>query len=56
MDRPNEAGAADITDVPTVEGWLSLAGVLDLGRRRVVGWARGASLATSLPMAACKMA
>jgi len=31
--------AADITYVPTREGWLYLAVVLDLASRRVVGWA-----------------
>ncbi len=50
VERSNEVWAADITDVPTGEGWLYLAGVLDLGSRRVVGWAMGESLETSLPM------
>ena len=54
--RSNEVWAADITYVPTDEGWLYLAGVLDLGSRRLVGWAMGASLETSLPMAALQMA
>ena len=54
--RPNEAWAADITYVPTDEGWLYLAGVLDLGSRRLVGWAMGESLETSLPMEALRMA
>ena len=54
--RPNEVWAADITYVPTSEGWLYLAGVLDLGSRRVVGWAMGESLETSLPMDALRMA
>ena len=56
MERPNEVWAADITYVPTSEGWLYLAGVLDLGSRRVVGWAMGESLETSLPMDALRMA
>ncbi|MHB0948870.1 MAG: IS3 family transposase [Gemmatimonadaceae bacterium] len=30
---------SDITYVPTQEGWLYLAAVLDAGSRRVVGWA-----------------
>ena len=51
VERPNEVWAADITYVPTGEGWLYLAGVLDLGSRRVVGWAMGESLDTSPPMA-----
>ena len=56
VERPNEVWAADITYVPTDEGWLYLAGVLDLGSRRVVGWAMGESLETSLPMDALQMA
>ena len=54
--RPNEVWAADITYVPTDEGWLYLAGILDLGSRRLVGWAMGESLETSLPMDALRMA
>jgi putative transposase len=34
----NEAWVADLTYIPTDEGWLYLACVLDLGSRRVVGW------------------
>ena len=56
VERPDEVWAADITYVPTDEGWLYLAGVLDLGSRRVVGWAMGESLDTSLPMDALRMA
>ena len=33
-----------------------MAGVLDLGRRRLVGWAMGESLETSLPVDALRMA
>jgi transposase InsO family protein len=35
---PNEAWVADITYIPTREGWLYLAAVEDLYSRRVVGW------------------
>jgi transposase InsO family protein len=42
--------------VPTDEGWLYVAGVLDRGPRRCLGWAMGESLATSLPLAALNMA
>ena len=56
VKRPNEVWASDITYVPTDEGWLYLAGVLDLGSRRLVGWAMGESLETSLPMDALRMA
>lgn len=37
--EPNRVWAADITYVPTRQGWLYLAVVLDLFSRRVVGWA-----------------
>nr|WP_176026274.1 IS3 family transposase [Robbsia andropogonis] len=34
----NQAWVADITFLPTGEGWLYLAAILDLGSRRIVGW------------------
>ena len=37
--KPNEAWAGDITFIPTQEGWLYLAVVLDLCSRRIIGWA-----------------
>ena len=57
----NERGAqhvwvADITFVPTGEGWLYLAVVLDLHSRRVVGWAMHTSLEWSLVGDALTMA
>src|SRR5262245_59622817 len=36
--RPDELWLADITYLPTREGWLFLAVVLDAFSRRVVGW------------------
>jgi transposase InsO family protein len=42
--------------VETGEGWLCLAGVLDLYSHRLIGWAMGSSLATALPLAALHMA
>lgn len=53
---PDRVWVADITHIATTEGWLYLAGILDLYSRRVVGWAMGASLATELPAAALRMA
>jgi len=35
---PNRKWAGDITYIPTDEGWLYLAGVIDLYSRRLVGW------------------
>jgi transposase InsO family protein len=54
--KPDEVWVTDITYVETGEGWLYLAGVLDLYSRRLVGWAMGPSLATALPLAALHMA
>ena len=48
--------AADITYLPTREGWLYLAVVLDLATRRVVGWALRTSLHQDLTLAALEMA
>jgi putative transposase len=53
--RSNQAWAVDITYVPTQEGWLYLAGVLDLYSRKLVGWAMADHLETSLPLAALQM-
>lgn len=47
---------SDITYVPTREGWLYLAVVLDLHSRRVVGWAAGASLDQELALTALRRA
>lgn len=46
--RPNEKWVADVTYVPTREGWLLLAVVLDLFSRRVVGWSMGERLTSEL--------
>jgi Transposase and inactivated derivatives len=47
---------ADITYIPTREGWLYLAVVLDLASRRVVGWALRTRLEQALALAALEMA
>lgn len=36
--QPNEKWVADITCIPTAEGWLYLAGIQDVFSRRIVGW------------------
>jgi putative transposase len=41
VDQPNRVWVGDITFIPTREGWLYLAVLLDLYSRRVVGWAMG---------------
>ncbi len=52
----NRTWAADITYLPTREGWLYLAVILDLASRRVVGWALRTRLDHTLAVAALKMA
>lgn len=47
-NQPNQVWVADITYLPTGEGWLYLAVVLDAYSRKVVGWALAFSLETSL--------
>lgn len=53
---PNQKWLADITYVPTAEGWLYLALVLDLFSRRLVGWAMSESMPQELTLAALAMA
>jgi len=54
--RSNEKWVSDLTYIPTAEGWLYLAAVMDLYSRRIVGWAMGHTLARWLTMAALQMA
>lgn len=53
---PNRVWLADITYVPTEEGWLYLAVVLDLFACKAVGWAMSASMPQELTLAALRMA
>ena len=55
-DMPNQKWVADITYLPTDEGWLYLAVVLDLYSRRVVGWAMDKRMKTGLVCGALNMA
>lgn len=55
-DAPNRKWVTDITYLPTAEGWVYLAVVLDLFSRKVVGWALSNSLATELVSAALRQA
>jgi putative transposase len=54
--RADHVWVSDITYVPTREGWLYLAVVLDLHSRRAVGWAMRASLEWELVRDALTMA
>ena len=52
----NQAWCGDITYIPTGEGWLYLASVLDLGTRRLVGYSFGTQMTKQLVIAALSMA
>jgi transposase InsO family protein len=52
----NRKWLADITYIPTNEGWLYLAAVLDCFSRRIVGWSMADHLETDLAADALKMA
>lgn len=54
--EPNRKWVADITYVPTDEGWLFCAAVLDCFSRRIVGWAMCDGMPTDLVADALKMA
>jgi transposase InsO family protein len=50
--EPDRKWVSDITYVPTDRGWAYLATVMDLHSRRIVGWAVGETLATTLVLSA----
>jgi putative transposase len=54
--EPNTKWATDITSIPTTQGWLSLAVILDLYSRAVVGWSMSACCDEELAENALKMA
>jgi transposase InsO family protein len=56
VQRLDRVWVSDLTYVPTREGWLYLAVVLDLASRRIVGWAMGPSLEVELALGALRMA
>ena len=53
---PNQKWLADITCIPTAEGWLYLALVLDLYSRKIVGWAMSAHMPQELTREALSVA
>ena len=54
--EPNTGWVSDITYIPTAEGWLFLAVVIDLFSRRVVGHATAENLKAGLALDALEMA
>jgi putative transposase len=55
-EKPDQVWLTDITYIPTGEGWLYLAVILDLFTRKVVGWAMRDHMRAELTMAALTMA
>lgn len=55
-DRPDHKWLTDITYIPTQEGWLYLAVILDLYNRGIVGWAMSERMTSALTISALKMA
>jgi putative transposase len=53
---PNRPWTDDITYIPTREGWLFLAVVIDLFSRRVVGWSMQPEMHSNLVIDALEMA
>jgi putative transposase len=56
QEAVDRAWVADITYVPTGEGWLYLAAVLDLASRRIVGWSMAGRMPAKLVCDALAMA
>ncbi len=56
VDAPNRAFVGDITYLPTRQGWVYLAVLIDLFSRKVVGWAMADTLHTSLCLHALERA
>jgi transposase InsO family protein len=53
---PNRVWLADITYIPTAEGWLYLAATMDLFSRKIVGWAMRDHMQVELVSSALTMA
>ena len=56
MAKPDKVWVGDITYIPTDEGWLYLAVVIDLFSRQVVGWSMRADMTRDLVIDALRMA
>ncbi len=54
--RPNEVWVADLTYVPTAQGWLFLAAVMDLYSRHILGWSVWENLQAGGPLQALQRA
>ena len=54
--EPDRVWVGDITYIPTDEGWLYLAVVIDLFSRQVVGWSMRADMTSDIVIDALRMA
>jgi len=54
--RPNTVWVSDVTYIWTSEGWLYLAGIIDLYSRMVIGWSMDRHLTSQLTLAALRQA
>ncbi len=55
-EKPGEKMVGDITYIPTWQGWLYLATVIDCATRKIVGWAMDDNYKTPLIISAIEMA
>ena len=55
-DRPDRVWLADISYIPTDEGWLYLAAIKDMATREILGWSMADHLRAELCIAALVMA
>ena len=55
-EKPGQKMVGDITYIPTWQGWLYLATVIDCATRKIVGWAMDDNYRTPLIITAVKMA
>lgn len=56
VEKPDQVWTTDITYIPTQEGWLYLAVVMDLYTRAIIGWAMDSRMTRELTINALRMA
>jgi putative transposase len=54
--QPNEKWVSDITYIPTDEGWVYLAAVMDLYSRMIIGWSLSERMTANIVVDALQMA
>lgn len=56
VDAPDRVWVSDITYIPTDEGWLYLATVMDLFHKKIVGWSMSERITKEVAVSALQMA